>query len=318
VVVISFAMRMERRPRSGGSGTDRELAELTGRQHGVVSIRQLLGPLGYSQPAVSRAAAAGRLHPLHQGVYAVGHVNLSLHGECLAAVLGGGPEALLSHYSAGWLWGLTNHSPAPFHVTGPQARRARPTIRIHRSRTLAATDRRMHEGIPVTSVARTLLDQAALVPDRNLRRLLKRAEERKLIDLAAVRDVLGRNRGHHGARRLRLAIALYEPPPFTRSEFEARFFEAVRSAGLPTPRVNCNLAGMEVDLHWPDHRFVVELDLFETHGTRDSFEDDRLHQEHLLLEGVGVTRVTGPRFEREPDAVLARLGRLLAERTPGR
>jgi very-short-patch-repair endonuclease len=167
-------------------------------------------------------------------------------------------------------------------------------------------------------VARTLLDQAALVSARNLRRLLKRSEERKLFDLAAVHDVLARNRGHRGARRLRRAIQLYEPPPFTRSEFEAAFYEALIAARLPRPHVNFNLAGMEVDLYWPKHRFVVELDLYETHGTRHSFEDDRLRQEDLLLEGIGMTRVTGPRFAREADAVLARISRLLAEREPGR
>jgi very-short-patch-repair endonuclease len=96
------------------------------------------------------------------------------------------------------------------------------------------------------------------------------------------------------------------------------FFEAVIAAGLPQPRVNYNLAGMEVDLFWPEHRFVVELDLYETHGTRGSFEDDRLRQEDLLLEGVGMTRVTGPRFEREAGTVLARIARLLAEREPNR
>jgi very-short-patch-repair endonuclease len=73
---------------------------------------------------------------------------------------------------------------------------------------------------------------------------------------------------------------------------------------------------MELDLHWPEHRFAVELDLYETHGTRESFEEDRIRQEELLLEGIGMTRVTGPRFKREPDQVVARIRRLLAEREP--
>lgn len=305
-------MHKERQPR------DRRLAELAGRQHGVISIRQLEALFGYSADAVFRAAASGRLQRLHRGVYAVGHDNLSLHGRSLAAVLAAGEGALLSHYSAAWLWGLRRGSPSPFHVTTPISRRHRlaPSINRHRSRTLNEADRRLQEGIPVTSVARTLLDQAALVPPRNLRRLLKCSEERKLFDLATVHDVLARNRGHRGAKRLQLAIALYEPPPFTRSEFEAAFFAAVLAKGLPRPRANYSLLGIEVDLFWPRHRFVVELDLFETHGTRESFEDDRLRQEDLLLAGIGMTRVTGPRFEREPDAVLARIASLLANREP--
>ncbi len=310
-------MRAKWRSQREEQGSEKALAELAGRQHGVVSIRQLLGPLGYSQAAISRAVAAGRLHRLYTGVYAVGHTDISLHGECLAAVLACGPRALLSHYSAAWLWGLSATEPIPVHVTSPVPRRARRPIHLHYSRTLADADRALVEGIPVTSVARTLLDQAGLRrPQRHLMHLLKRAEEGRIFDLAAVHDVLERNRGHRGHKPLRRAIVLYEPPPFTRSRFEALFYEAVVVAGLPTPRVNYNLAGMEVDLYWPEHRFAVELDLYETHGTRESFEEDRLRQEELLLEGVGMTRVTGPRFAREPAEVLARLRRLLAERGP--
>jgi hypothetical protein len=292
-------MRMKSQPRPPAA-SGQALADVARRQHGVVSIRQLEGPLGYSQAAVSRAVAAGRLHRLYRGVYAVGHTDLSLPGRCLAAVLACGPRSVLSHYSAAWLWGLSSARPIPVHVTSPVQRARRPPIRLHRSRTIAGADQALEDGIPVTSVARTLLDQAALAPDRRLRRLLKRSEELGLFDLGAVHDVLDRNKGHRGTPRLRRALALYQPPPFTRSEFEGLFFEAV----------------LEVDLFWPRQRFVVELDLYETHGTRDSFEADRLRQEDLLLERVGMTRVTGPRFDREPAAVLARLERLLAEREP--
>lgn len=292
------------------------MAALAKRQHGVVSIRQLQGPLGYAHAAVSRATAAGRLHHLHRGVYAVGHTDLSLQGHCLAAVLACGPRALLSHYSAAWLWGLSLTQPIPIHVTSPSPRSRRPSIRLHRASTLIAADRSLQENIPVTSVARTLLDQAALVDERRLRKLLKRSEERKLFDLAAVHDVLERNRGHGGNKPLRRALTLYEPPPFTRSDFELGFYEAVLADGLPEPRVNFNVAGMELDLYWPDHRFAVELDLFETHGTRESFEEDRIRREELLLHGVEAINITQPRFAREPDAVLSRLRALLAERGP--
>lgn len=292
------------------------LGTMARRQHGVVSIRQLLGPLGYSRSSVKRGVEAGRLHPLYRGVYAVGHTNISLHGKCLAAVLAAGPGALASHYSAAWVWGLSSSSPSPFHVTVTTGRGPRLPVLLHRARNISDADRGFHEGIPVTSAARTLLDQAALVRRRDLKRLLKRSEERRVFDLAAVHDVLSRNKGHRGAKRLRNAVRSYEPPPFTRSGFEERFFEAVLAAGLPRPSVNFNVAGYEVDVYWPERRFAVELDLFETHGTRDSFEEDRLRQEDLLLEGIGMTRVTGPRFAREPDAVLARVSRLLAERGP--
>ncbi|HWB70489.1 MAG TPA: type IV toxin-antitoxin system AbiEi family antitoxin domain-containing protein [Solirubrobacterales bacterium] len=291
----------------------RELAALAGRQHGVVSIRQLRH-LGFGRNTASYANSVGRLHRIHRGVYAVGHPALSLHGRCFAAVLACGPEALLSHYSAAWLWGLSPTVPIPVHVTAPMSRSPRLPVRLHRASKLAATDRAVAEGIPVTSVARVMLDQAALIDERRLRRLLKRAEELDLFDLAAIHDVLERNRGHHGRRRLRRALLLYEAPAFTRSDFEARFYEAVIAAGLPRPRVNFNLAGMEVDLYWPEHRLAVELDLFETHGTREAFEEDRLRRERLMLEGIEVNNVTGPRFQREPKEVLERLRRLIARR----
>jgi hypothetical protein len=291
------------------------LAELAGKQHGVVSIRQL-HRLGFSKDAVSGANAAGRIYRLYRGVYAVGHTNLSLHGKCLAGVLACGPAALLSHYSAAWLWGLSPTKPIPIHVTSPSPRARRPPIHLHRASKLSDADRACLWEIPVTSVARVLLDQAALVDERRLRKLLKSAEERELFDLPAVHDVLGRNRGHRGHKRLMRALALYEPPPFTRSAFEEHFYEAVLSAGLPTPRVNFNIAGMDVDFYWPEHRFAVELDVYETHGTRESFEEDRIRRERLLLEGIGVNNVTGPRFRSEGPEVLARLRTLLAERGP--
>ncbi len=115
--------------------------------------------------------------------------------------------------------------------------------------------------------------------------------------------MLARNRGHHGASRLRRAIDLYAPPPFTRSGLERRFLVLLAEAGIPRPVTASNVAGYELDVYWPDLRFAVELDVFETHGTRRSFEQDRMRDEDLKLAGVELTRVTGRRLEREPDRV---------------
>ena len=280
----------------------------------MVSIRQLRGPLVYSESAVARAAAAGRLHRLHRGVYAVGHTNLSPYGECLAAVLACGPEALLSHGSAAWLFGLTRYGPKPLAVTSPVRRRPRPRVRLHHSRGLTTKDRVLENGIPVTAVPRTLLDLAAVLRPDRLQRLLERAEELKLFDLRQVEELLDRTWGHRGWGRLRRAIYLYQPPPFTRSQFERRFFEAVVRAGLPRPATNFVEAGFELDVYWPQFRFAVELDSYATHGTHGAFERDRLRQEDLKLAGIEMTRVTDVRFHREPRAVLARVVRLLEDR----
>jgi len=290
------------------------LAELADRQHGIVSIRQLTGPLGYSRSAVSRAVNDGRLHPVHRGVYAVGHTCISAHGRCLAAVLACGRGALLSHYSAGWLWGIAKVDPEPFHVTPPfGAHHDRHCAFINLSPWLLRTGR-CGRAFLVTSLARTLLDLAASVRFEWLEKMVERAEDLGLFDLRAVEELLARTVGHHGHGRLRKAIALYRPTSFTRSSLERRFLELCLEAGLPQPRTNYVEEGFELDCYWPEHRFAVELDLFETHGTRAAFERDRKRQEDLLLVGIAMIRVTGPRLEREPAGVVRRVTRLLEQR----
>lgn len=168
----------------------------------------------------------------------------------------------------------------------------------------------------MTSSPRTLLDLAATVRFDWLERMVERSEELGLFDLHQVEDLLARTMGHHGHAPLRQAIALYRPYSFTRSGLEKRFLELVIAAGLPQPRTNFVAHGFELDCCWPEHRFAVELDVFETHGTRAAFERDRERQEELLLAGIAMTRVTGPRLEREPEQVIERVARLLSERAP--
>ncbi|MEX2449023.1 MAG: type IV toxin-antitoxin system AbiEi family antitoxin domain-containing protein [Solirubrobacterales bacterium] len=295
------------------STAGQELAALANRQHGVVSIRQLRR-LGYSPKAVRQSVAVGRLHRLHNGVYAVGHTNLSLQGRCLAGVLASGPGSLLSHYSAGWLLGLVSTRPIPIHVTAPVRRKPRGSVRIHHSRTLIDADRALEQGIPVTSVARTALDLAAAVRYGTLRRLIRRSEELKVFDLADFRSVIARNRGHRGAFRLEQAIAVYEPPRFTRSELEREFLRLIEQVGLPPASTAFVVAGYELDIYWPELRFGVEIDVYATHGGHESFEQDRRRDEDLKLAGVELTRVTGRRLEREPRQVVDRIRRLLDQR----
>jgi hypothetical protein len=292
------------------------LARLANRQHGVVSIRQLEQTLGFSHQAVLRAVASGRLHRVHRGVYAVGHTDLSLRGECLAAVLAVGPGAMLSYYSAGWLWGLWPGSPAPFEVTVfvPRHHPAPKGVVRHRARNLVDEDRALVDGIPVTSVARTLLDLAWKLRSDQLRRVLDRAEELKLLDLDAIHAVIKRNRGHHGAKRLRYALAIYEPAPYTRSEFERQFVDHLVASGLPRPATGWNELGHEFDVYWPDLRFGIELDTWETHGSRDAFERDHDRDLDFAMAGIETIRVSDRQFRREPDEIAARVAHLLGRR----
>jgi hypothetical protein len=187
-------------------------------------------------------------------------------------------------------------------------------VRIHRARRLESVDLQRVEGLPTTSVPRTLLDMAAAVAFERLEKLVERSEELELFDLRAVEELLARTMGHHGQGRLRRAISLYKPSSFTRSGLEKRWLELVLAAGLPQPHMNYVEHGFELDCYWPEYRFAVELDVFETHGTRAAFERDHVRQEELKLLGVEMIRVTRPRLQREPEAVLRNLATLLERR----
>jgi hypothetical protein len=196
-------------------------------------------------------------------------------------------------------------------------RTARPPIALHHSRVLDVADRGFQEGIPVTAVPRTLLELATERHRYQLERYLERAEELRLFDLTKIEALLARTVGHPGHGSLRRAIALYREPVFTRSGLERRFLALVDREGLPRPATGFNVVGYELDAYWPDERFAVELDVFETHGTRAAFERDRLRQEDLKLAGVEMVRVTGKRLEREPRQVIERVARLLEQRRGG-
>lgn len=137
----------------------RKVAMIAARQHGVVSLEQLVWA-GMTPSTISRRVREGWLHRLYRGVYAVGHTKLSQEGRCMAAVLACGPGAVLSHESAAQLWKLSPTSPRLIHVTVPATggRKKRPGIRLHYSTTLAPGDGTLRHNIPVTTQARTLAD----------------------------------------------------------------------------------------------------------------------------------------------------------------
>ena len=176
------------------------------------------------------------------------------------------------------------------------------------SATLLERDQSEVERIPVTAVARTQLDLAAMYSVAEVEHMLERSEELKLLDVRAIEELLGRAGHHPGAGKLHRALDIYRPDPaFTRSKLERRFRALVRQAGLPAPAMNFNVAGFELDAYWEAERFMVELDVFETHGSRAAFERDRLREDELLLIGIETIRVTGPRLRREPKATIARV-----------
>jgi len=291
---------------------DGMVAALAQMQHGVVAHRQLI-ELGLGPDAVQHRVDRARLHRVHIGAYAVGHRLLSGHGRWMAAVLSCGPAAMLSYRCAAALWCLLPTNSRRLDVTVPGGSRRGPAgVAVHRARRLDPEDRGEHDGIPVTSVARTLLDLAGVVDRRRLQSALEAAERLRLFDLAALDRTIKRGRTRPGARMLREALGEYRDPPFTRSELERRFLGLCRAAGLPAPSVNTWVAGGEADMAWPDQRVVVELDSHTFHATGAAFERDRRRDAALQLAGYTALRVTDRRLAREPDVVMRDVATALA------
>lgn len=305
-VALVPAMREEMRPHTG-------LAELGDAQYGVATAAQLRR-LEFSTSAIGRWAKCGRLHRVHRGVYAVGRPGLSRHGRCQAALLACGPRSLLSHRSAAWLWGISPLFPWEVEVTVPGSRRRPPGILVHGTRVLGASERVRAERLPVTSVARTLYDVAATGAPKQLERMVERAKRLDLLQIDAIDCLLSERHGSAGSRRLDEAIEIYRDPAFSRSRAELLFLDLVKKGGLSRPALNSWVAGHEIDAYWEVERFAVEVDGWETHGTRLAFESDPVRQEDLKLAGIDSIRVTARRIEREPEVVATRLKILLAQR----
>jgi very-short-patch-repair endonuclease len=289
------------------------IARLAERQHGVVAHRQLV-ELGLDRSAVGRWASAGHLIQVHVGVYAVGHGRLSRNARWMAAVLACGSGALLSHSSAAALWGIRVTAGSLIDVSATRSRHRRPGITLHRPRRLHAEDRATRNGIPVTSIARTLLDLAAVVRPRQLARAIDEADRLGVLDVRATERSISRTNGHRGRGLLRRALLVNRgPQAVTRSELERRFLSLCREAGLPRPQVNIAIEGVEVDVAWPARRLVVELDGYEFHRTRARFEEDRSRDGELLVAGYRVLRITHRRLESDAPGVVAAVRRLLAD-----
>ena len=288
------------------------IAELAARQGGVVARLQLLA-LGLSRHAVDRMAASGYLHPLYRGVYAAGHRNVSVHGRVMAAVLAYGPEALASHVTGGWAWGVLRWPGQPLDVTVVgRARRSRRGINVHCVRHLHPDDRVVIHGIPCMSVARVLLDLAESRP-RLMRRAFDEAERKRVLDLREVQRLLERSRGHRGTPRLEALIAeTTDPPPLTRSELEESFRDLLREEDIRQPdAMNAIVEGFEVDAVWFAEGVIVEIDHYATHGHRAAFERDRVRDADLALAGWLPLRVTDRQIA-ERTGLARRLRRALA------
>ncbi len=281
---------------------ERAIAALAERQHGVVATWQLL-ELGLGADAIQYRVSIGRLHRIHHGVYAVGHRTLTRQGHRMAAVLAYGPNAVLSHRSAAAHWGIGQGS-YKIDVTTPSGRRSRKTIRAHTAK-LDVEDRTVRDGIPVTSVERTILDLAARLSKDSLTHLIEEADRRHLFDLRKLDRAIARRPRAPGVACLRNALRTYRGTADTRSRLERKFRALIHRAGLPEPHFNVVVEGLTVDVYWPQWKLVVELDSQGYHANPHAFETDRIRDATLQKHDIRVLRVTGDRLDSAPKAVLA-------------
>jgi very-short-patch-repair endonuclease len=247
-------------------------------------------------------------------VYAAGHARLRREGHWLAAVLAAGPGAVLSHRDAAGLHRLRPANHIRTDVTTTRQPRAIEGIAIHRTTSLDAQDVETIAGIPVTTVARTLLDLAGQVPRDHLTKAIKEAERQRTFDLRAVEAAMARTRGRtgRGHRALREAIEEYAALGLsaTDSILEDAFLRLVRRAGLSKPATNVLIEDFRIDAVWRTQRVAVELDGWIDHGTRRSFERDRERDAALTSAGWRTVRFTHHHVTRRPDHVLSTLRRL--------
>lgn len=264
--------------------------------------------------AVCHRVSSGRLRRLHHGIYGIGPP--TDRGCWLAAVLACGDGAVLSHRSAAALWGLTDRHPRQVEVTSPaRTGRSRPGVHARQGR-LDRSETATRDGIPCTTVPRTLLDLAAVVDARVLERAVDRAELLRLFDLDAVRLTIARHRGRRGSRALSDVLAAYSGPTLTRSGAEERFLAFLRSTALPRPEVNAAIAVEDgvvyrPDFVWRDAGLIVEIDGRTYHARRRAFDHDRRRDRRLALAGFETRRYAARELMSDPDRVMAEIAAFL-------
>lgn len=279
--------------------------------HGVVSRRELLAA-GVGRGAIEHGVKRGRLFLKYRGVYAVGRPDLSVWGERRAIVLACGTGAVLSHRSAAGAWGLRPDGGTRWEVTVPSDRGPGAPVKPYR-KALAPHEIAVLDGVPITTVARTLFDLSSLIPIHQERRAIERAVQLELFHLPEVARILDANHGRPGAPALARLLDDFRTHGMThtRSDLEAAVLQICLDHRLPRPQVNHHDGIREVDFRWPASRVVLEADGYEYHRTRAAFEADRVKRLALEAEGWRVLAVTYRQVFDTPAVVAAALRQIL-------
>lgn len=272
---------------------DQAIAKLADRQHGVVGRSQLI-EIGVTASMIRTRRERGRLIVVHKGVYAVGHRRLTSHGFWLAAVLAGGDGAVLSHRDAATLHRVLSSDRSRIEVTTPRTVASTSRIDVYARRTLQPEELATIAGIPVTTVERTLVDLAGVVPPHRLRKALAEAERMRVADARALAAAMERTRSRAGRGHAALTTALKElrahGPQKTRSTAEDLLLDLAIEHRLARPSMNRIVDGVEVDALWPAQRVAVEVDGDAYHWTPSTRARDRAKANGLVTAGWRVLR----------------------------
>lgn len=274
--------------------------------------------MGVPEGTIDEWVRAGRLHPVHPGVYAVGHPVLAPGAARLAAVMACGPRAVLSHRSAAELWELVEprrgramQVTVPGHgIQGPSG------VYVHRTALLRPDERTFRDGTPVTSAARTVFDFASQAS----RGEVAAAYERGLIDNRFDRDdmikMAMRHKGRRGITRIRALIDRDAPPSVTAREAHRMLLELIRSSSLPHPKTEAPIGRYRADILWPEAKLVVEMDSSRWHTTPGRIEHDKRRDADLAALGYLTVRVTWNDLTKAPIATMSRIAQIYATRIP--
>lgn len=291
---------------------DAGLIAIARTQHGLITRAQA-HQHGASDKAIHRRITTGRWDRSRRGVYVIGAAPSTWHQRVLAAILSVGLRSIASHRTAARLSGFVDRSGQIELLIDVDHHVEQPGVQVHRSRDLPEIDRHEVDGIPCTSVARTIFDAAASADATLVGRWVDLAVRDHGLDpgaLAARASTLAVP-GRRMPRSLVDALALrcdgYDPG---RSALESRVLEAIARAGLPAPERQWRVerrGGRHafIDLAYPGRMVAIELDGWSEHGLRSAFDADRARGNELVLAGWRLLRFTWAMTDDEIVAAIA-------------
>lgn len=289
---------------------DALIATVAARQNGNITVRQLLA-IGLTRPAILHRTRTGRLFRVFARVYAVGRPAVTPLERASAAVLAGGSHAVLSHDAALALWGVRRRWPSMPTVTLTAGDRRPQGISVHQCR-LSRTDTTVQLHVPVTSLARTVLDCAPTTPPTRLSRLINDALLSPYLTENRLAEAISSYPLHPGTKLVRPHVVDGDR---TRSDLEDAFLGFCRRFKLPRPQTNVIVNGREVDALFAAERVIVEVDGWRIHRHRRSFRKDRRDDAIAAAAGYMTVRITDDRLV-DPEAPdeAARLHAILESR----